>query len=285
MAGSSSPLQKLPVSFRDLCCLQMLIPMSSATSDKDVLSSNSNSTSPLREIIVLPSSPAHGRGLDQCNATAVPLPDQDRLETPESGQEELLDGSLDTSVDGISMPQTLTHTTSLQDESNDQIDGGKQLSPEDIETIVPPPTSEPIKGAETTSTGSEVTSSHSLDSASANLNATTDHPNETCIAAEADPQEIDMGNGSQEHDEPGKILISNDSIPRPTLPPSHVDDVTSAEVRQCQTLPTLDTEHLTTPTARQTRYQRRVADKRSRFGTRPRTRWTAVRCVVDIATQ
>src|ERR1700733_8858198 len=261
MAGSSSPLQKRPVSFRDLRCLRMLMPISSATSDKYAPSSNDNGTPPLREIIILPSSPAHGRGLDQRNAATVPLRDPDHLETPDSGQDELLDGSLNTSIDGISTPQTLTHTTSFHD---DQIDGGKQLSSKNVETIALPPTSESNKDVETKSTGSEVTRSHSLDSASPNINAKTDHPNETCIAVEADPQEIDMGNGSQEHDESDKNLISNDSIPVPPLPLSQVDDVTSAEVRQRQTLPTLDTKHLTAPTARQTRYERGVADNRSR---------------------
>lgn len=105
------------------------MPRLPATSDDHVLLSDGNSTPPTREIIIMPLSPAHGRGLGEHDVDVVPLPDANTLETPDAGQQESPDGSFDTSIDGISTPQTLTHTTSSLDDSNDQKNGSGHCSP------------------------------------------------------------------------------------------------------------------------------------------------------------
>lgn len=123
------------------------MPMLSATSDKYAVSSNGNSTLPTREIIIMPLSPAHGRGFNQRNVKVVPPCDANAnpLGMHRTGQEGTLSDSLNTSVDGISTPQTLTHTTSLSNGSG----GPEQRSPgglEHVKTGAPPRTSESNHG-------------------------------------------------------------------------------------------------------------------------------------------
>jgi hypothetical protein len=122
-----------------------MMPLSSAKSDKYALSLKGNSTPPTPEIIIMPLSPAHGRGLCEQNVGAVPLPEANTPEMPGTGLDKSPDGSFDTSVDGISTPQTLTHTTSLLDDSDDQKDGSGECSPDSLddgEMNVSGPTSE-----------------------------------------------------------------------------------------------------------------------------------------------